>query len=73
MRRQVEDQLGPSFSRYVHRAASPDVKPESLAKQLRLPADRLTPALAALREIGLMGIKRSLVLLLCINNDISLF
>src|SRR2546421_9555579 len=29
MQRQVEDQLGPSFSRHVHPAASPTVKPES--------------------------------------------
>jgi CheY-like chemotaxis protein len=29
MQRQVEDQLGPSFSRHVYRAASPTVKPES--------------------------------------------
>src|SRR6266436_5726414 len=29
MQRQVEDQLGPSFSHHVHPAASPTVKPES--------------------------------------------
>jgi len=29
MRRQVEDQLGLSFSRHAHQAASPNVKPES--------------------------------------------
>src|SRR5438034_11512257 len=29
MQRQVEDPLGPSFSRHVHPAASPTVKPES--------------------------------------------
>src|SRR5260221_10817602 len=29
MQRQVEDQLGPSFSRHVHPAASSTVKPES--------------------------------------------
>jgi hypothetical protein len=29
MQRQVEDQLGPSFSHHAHRAASPTVKPES--------------------------------------------
>src|SRR6266699_6061953 len=29
MQRQVEDQLGPPFSRHVHPAASPTVKPES--------------------------------------------
>ncbi len=35
MRRQVEDRVGPSFSLYVHRVASPYVKPESNDPPLR--------------------------------------